>query len=144
MKKASSASARFTKHWLNKVIDGEPVLSRMQDVVNLHQTQLKHFGGGPGVRDAGLIEVALARPQSGYYEDLIEEAAALWESLTMNHGFIDGNKRVGFAATYVFLRANGVTIDASVERTLTFVIGALENGTFEKNALDAWLRGNTN
>jgi len=116
----------------------------MQDVVNLHQTQLKHFGGGPGVRDAGLIEVALARPQSGYYEDLIEEAAALWESLTMNHGFIDGNKRVGFAATYVFLRANGVTIDASVERTLTFVIGALENGTFEKNALDAWLRGNTN
>lgn len=115
----------------------------MQDVVNLHQTQLKHFGGGPGVRDAGLIEAALARPQSGYYEDLIEEAAALWESLTMNHGFIDGNKRVGFAATYVFLRANGVTIDASVESTLTFVIGALENGTFEKNALDAWLRGNT-
>ena len=115
----------------------------MQDVVNLHQTQLKHFGGGPGVRDAGLIEAALARPQSGYYEDLIEEAAALWESLTMNHGFIDGNKRIGFAATYVFLRVNGVTIDASVESTLTFVIGALENGTFEKNALDAWLRGNT-
>lgn len=115
----------------------------MAGVLSLHSTQLKHFGGGPGVRDAGLIEAALARPQSGYYEDLIEEAAALWESLTMNHGFIDGNKRVGFAATYVFLRANGVTIDASVESTLTFVIGALESGTFEKNALDAWLRQNT-
>lgn len=71
----------------------------MQDVLALHRTQLERFGGAPGIRDAGLIEAALARPQSGYYRDLIEEAAALWESLTMNHGFIDGNKRVGFAAT---------------------------------------------
>lgn len=115
----------------------------MQDVLTLHRTQLERFGGAPGVRDAGLIEAALARPQSGYYGDLIEEAAALWESLTMNHGFIDGNKRVGFAATYVFLRINGLIIQASVEATLQFVIGALETSTFEKNALDAWLREHT-
>ncbi|MCX7035883.1 MAG: type II toxin-antitoxin system death-on-curing family toxin [Proteobacteria bacterium] len=115
----------------------------MQDVLALHQRQLEHFGGAPGIRDAGLIEAALARPQSGYYKDLIEEAAALWESLTMNHGFIDGNKRVGLAATYVFLRINGLELKASSKATLSFVIGSLEARTFEKNRLDAWLRRHT-
>jgi death-on-curing protein len=115
----------------------------MQDVLALHQRQLERFGGAPGIRDAGLIEAALARPQSGYYNDLVEEAAALWESLTMNHGFIDGNKRVGLAATYVFLRINGLELKASSKATLSFVIGSLEAKTFEKNRLDAWLRRHT-
>jgi death-on-curing protein len=115
----------------------------MQDVLALHQRQLERFGGAPGIRDAGLIEAALARPQSGYYKDLVEEAAALWESLTMNHGFIDGNKRVGLAATYVFLRINGLELKASSKATLSFVIGSLEAKTFEKNRLDAWLRRHT-
>jgi death-on-curing protein len=115
----------------------------MQDVLALHRRQLEQFGGAPGIRDAGLIEAALARPQSGYYKDLIEEAAALWESLTMNHGFIDGNKRVGLAATYVFLRINGLEFTASSKVTLSFVIGSLEAKTFEKNRLEAWLRRHT-
>jgi death-on-curing protein len=115
----------------------------MQDVLGLHRRQLERFGGAPGVRDAGLIEAALARPQSGYYGDLIEEAAALWESLTMNHGFLDGNKRVGFAATHVFLRINGLDISASADATFQFVIGSLEAGQFEKNRLEQWLRSNT-
>ena len=115
----------------------------MQDVLGLHCRQLERFGGAPGVRDAGLIEAALARPQSGYYRDLIEEAAALWESLTMNHGFLDGNKRVGFAATHVFLRVNGLDISASADATYDFVISSLESGQFEKNRLEHWLRGNT-
>lgn len=112
----------------------------MEDVLSLHQRQLEQFGGAPGIRDAGLIEAALARPQSGYYKDRMEEAAALWESLTMNHGFIDGNKRVGFAATYVFLGVNGYSIAASVKVTLKFVIGKLEAGEFNKGVLEAWLR----
>lgn len=115
----------------------------MEDTLLLHKRQLERFGGAPGIRDAGLIEAALARPQSGYYRDRIEEAAALWESLTMYHGFIDGNKRIGFAATYVFLRINGLTIDASVETTLEFVIGNLETGDFNKDVLDVWLRQHT-
>ncbi len=115
----------------------------MEDTLLLHKRQLERFGDAPGIRNAGLIEAALARPQSGYYRDRIEEAAALWESLTMNLGFIDGNKRVGFAATYVFLRINGLTIDASVETTLEFVIGNLETGDFNKDVLDAWLRRHT-
>lgn len=115
----------------------------LEDVLALHRVQLERFGGAPGIRDAGLLEAALARPQSGYYADLIEEAAALWESLTMNHGFVDGNKRIGFAATYVFLRINGVTIDATVETILEFVIGRLESHSFQKDGLETWLRGNT-
>ena len=111
----------------------------MQDILSLHRRQLERFGGAPGIRDAGLIEAALARPQSGYYGDVVEEAAALWESLTMNHGFVDGNKRVGFAATFVFLRANGLDITAAADVTLKFIIGALEAGNFDKKTLEAWL-----
>lgn len=115
----------------------------MHDLLGLHRRQIERFGGAPRIRDAGLLEAALARPQSGYYHDLIEEAAALWESLTMNHGFIDGNKRVGFAATHVFLRINGLDITASVHDTLEFVIGSLEAGAFEKPRLETWLRAHT-
>jgi death on curing protein len=84
----------------------------MDDVLSIHARQIERFGGGGGIRDAGLLDVAIKRPQSGYYADLHEEAAALWESLTMNHCFIDGNKRVGFACVYVFLRLNGVRFSA--------------------------------
>ncbi len=112
----------------------------MEDALELHRVQLARFGGAVGIRDAGLIEAALARPQSGYYGDLIEEAAALWESLTMNHGFVDGNKRVGFAAVYVFLRGNGITIKADADVTLRFILDALESGAFQKEVLQSWLR----
>ena len=115
----------------------------MEDVLALHQAQLARFGGAAGIRDAGLIEAALARPQSGYYGDLIEEAAALWESLTMNHGFVDGNKRVGFAAVYVFLRVDGITITATANYALRFILDSLECGLFRKEVLEAWLRDNT-
>ena len=72
------------------------------EVLAIHDDQIERYGGSPGVRDPGLLEAALFRPQTGYYADLIEEAAALWESLAQNHPFIDGNKRVAFAATYTF------------------------------------------
>jgi len=112
----------------------------IEDILALHRRQLEAFGGAPGIRDAGLLDAALARPQSGYYADRIEEAAALWESLTMNHGFVDGNKRVGFAATYVFLRMNGFDIDATSLATTRFVLGHLRKGTFAKPVLERWLR----
>ena len=115
----------------------------MEDALLLHHMQIEQFGGAPGIRDAGLIEVALARPQTGYYRDLIEEAAALWESMTMNRGFIDGNKRVGFAATYVFLRINGLEINASETTTLKFIIGLLETRSLQKDLLEKWLRKHT-
>jgi death-on-curing protein len=116
---------------------------QLEDIVRIHAAQIAKFGGAPGIRDAGLIESALMRPQTGYYSDLVEEAAALWESLTLNHGFIDGNKRVGLAATYVFLSLNGLRISAKPEVLLRFIYAHLEAGTFNKDNLDAWLRNNT-
>ena len=80
----------------------------LADTLAIHADLIQRYGGSPGLRDAGLLESALFRPQTGYYADLIEEAAALWESLGQNHAFVDGNKRVAFAATYTFLAINGV------------------------------------
>ena len=115
----------------------------MDDVRKIHARQIAEFGGAPGFRDAGLVEAALQRPQTGYYSDLIEEAAALWESLTMNHGFVDGNKRVGLACTYAFLSVNGIRINAPTETLAEFILTNLEAGTFNKDVLDSWLRQNT-
>ncbi len=115
----------------------------IEDAFNIHDAQIARYGGASGVRDAGLIEAALLRPQTGYYSDLIEEAAALWESLTMNHGFVDGNRRVGFACTYVFLRLNGLSLIAAPDEAESFILGNLQSGTFTKDNLDAWLRANT-
>jgi death on curing protein len=115
----------------------------IEDAFDIHDAQIARYGGTSGVRDAGLIEAALLRPQTGYYADLVEEAAALWESLTMNHGFVDGNKRVGFACTYVFLRMNGLALTATPDAVETFILGHLQAATFTKDNLDAWLRANT-
>ena len=68
------------------------------EVLAMHADQIERYGSTQGVRDQGLLEAALFRPQTGYYADLIEEAGALWESLARNHPFIDVNKRTAFAA----------------------------------------------
>jgi len=114
----------------------------LENMVSIHKQQIDKYGGMSGIRDAGLIEAALLRPQTGYYHDILEEAAALWESLTMNHGFVDGNKRIGFAAAYVFLRLNGYWLTASSSETTKFVLNSLQNGSFTKDNLDKWLRVN--
>jgi len=100
------------------------------------------YGGLQEIRDAGLLESALYRPQTGYYADLIEQAAALWESLAQNHPFIDGNKRTAFAATYTFLAINGAQLTADAEDAYIFLLGLYEAGTFKFENLVPWLRGN--
>src|SRR5260370_40185382 len=91
------------------------------EVVAMHADQIERYGGSPGIRDQGLLEAALYRPQTGYYADLIEEAAALWESLSQNQSFVDGNKRTAFAATYTFLAINGLYLTADAGETFFFV-----------------------
>ena len=112
------------------------------EVLMIHDDQIERYGGGAGVRDRGVLEAALFRPQTGYYADLIEEAAALWESLAQNHPFIDGNKRTAFAVTYTFLAINGVRITADADDTYTFILGLHETGTFSMDQLAIWLRAN--
>ena len=109
------------------------------DVLAIHEDQIARYGGSHGIRDAGLLESALYRPQTGYYADIIEEAAALWESLSQNHPFIDGNKRTAFAATYTFLAINEVRMTASAAETWRFLAGLYEQGTFDFPHLVSWL-----
>lgn len=115
----------------------------MDEVLRIHEALIEAFGGAKGVRGHGLIESALLRPQTGYYADVIEEAAALWESLAMNHGFIDGNKRVAFASVELFLQMNAVDIAASNDDLERFIYDNLEAGTFRKDVLERWLHEHT-
>jgi death-on-curing protein len=110
------------------------------EVLAMHADQIERYGGSHGVRDQGLLEAALYRPQTGYYADLIEEAAALWESLGQNHPFIDGNKRTAFAATYTFLAINGARLTAEAQETYVFVDALYEANQFSFDKLVLWLR----
>ena len=114
----------------------------LAEVLAIHTDQIERYGGSQGVRDPGLLEAALFRPHTGYYVDLIEEAAALWESLAQNHAFIDGNKRVAFAATYTFLEINGAWLTADADATYAFIAGLYETNSFDFAHLSAWLRAN--
>jgi death-on-curing protein len=113
----------------------------LDEALYIHAELIRVFGGAEGVRDKGLIESALLRPQTGYYADLIEEAAALWESLAMNHGFVDGNKPVAYACLELFLGLNGATLSVGNDDIIAFIYHHLENHTFTKPVLEAWLRG---
>ena len=110
------------------------------ELLAIHADQIDRYGGSHGVRDLGLLEAALYRPQTGYYVDLIEEAAALWESLAQNHAFIDGNKRVAFAGMYTFLAINGARFTAGAQETYDFLAALYEANQFSFDKLVPWLR----
>lgn len=126
-----------TRSWL-----GDDYLT-LADVIAIHADLIERYRGSPGSRDAGLLEAALFRPQTRYYADLVEEATALWESLAQNHAFIDGNKRIAFAATYKFLAINGVTLRASSSSAYAFIDGLHQAGSFRFEELTKWLRLHT-
>lgn len=110
------------------------------DVLLIHAVLLKKFGGSEGLRDAGLLEAALFRPQTGYYQDIIQEAAALFESLAINHCFIDGNKRVAFGATDVFLKMNGFIFNCDGATVYEEMMRLFNTKQFKFPHLDAFLR----
>ncbi len=112
----------------------------VDETLAIHQRLIDVFGGVEGVRDPGLLESALYRPRSGYYGDLTEMAAALFESLLMNHPFLDGNKRVAFFATDVFLRLNGWKLQVEAASAHAFLIGLLEEGRCDFVHLLPWIR----
>ena len=112
----------------------------LDEVLAIHERLIETFGGPEGVRDKGLLESALFRPQTGYYDDLVEMAAALFESLIMNHAFVDGNKRVAFFATDVFLRLNGWKFSIDPDNAHAFLIGLLERGECRVEKLLPWIR----
>ena len=111
----------------------------LDEALVIHERLVERFGGPPGIRDLGLLESALYRPQTGYYADLIEMSAALFESLLMNHPFIDGNKRVAFFVTDIFLRINGYRIQVEPKKAHRFIVGLLESKEPIFNAAKVWL-----
>lgn len=110
------------------------------DVLGIHTVLVQRYGGAPGVRDPGALEAALFRPQTGYYPDIVAEAAALMESLAINHPFVDGNKRIAVAAADVFLRINGWRLNRPPMQIYAEMMQLLESGTFDIAHLDPWLR----
>lgn len=109
------------------------------DALFFHKELIERYGGAPGLRDAGALESALHRPQTGYYDTIIHEAAALLESLVQNHPFVDGNKRVAFAVTDVFLRINGYLITADSGAIYAYMMKLFEDKTFDMEHLVPWL-----
>ena len=110
------------------------------DVLTIHSILIQRYSGIHGVRDPGALESALFRVQSGYYIDIVAEAAALMESLAVNHPFVDGNKRVAFAATDIFLRTNGYRINCESMNIYADMMRMFETGTFDLAHLEPWLR----
>ena len=106
----------------------------------MHAHLIEVFGGALGLRDPGALEAALMRPQLGYYRDLVDEAAALLESLANNHPFLDGNKRVAFFVTDTFLRMNGHRIECDNETAHAFFMQLFETRAFRFDCLEPWLR----
>ena len=111
----------------------------IEEVIAIHDDLIAQFGGSAGLRDMGALESALLRPQMGYYEGLLEEAAALMESLANNHPFMDGNKRVAFAVTDTFLRLNGSFIDCDSREAYAHFMELFETNSFRFAELLSWL-----
>ncbi|MCP4205171.1 MAG: type II toxin-antitoxin system death-on-curing family toxin [bacterium] len=112
----------------------------VDETLAAHEQLIERFGGSLGFRDLGLLESALYRPQTGYYRDLAEMAAALFESLLQNRPFLDGNKRVAFFGTDVFLRLNGWKLEVEPKSAYAELIGLLKSGSADFEHLLTWLR----
>jgi death-on-curing protein len=115
----------------------------LEEVLEIHTALIERFGGASGIRDTGLLESALYRPRTGYYDDLIEMASALFESLMNNHPFIDGNKRVAFFSTDIFLRLNGYKMKVESKTAHVFLMKLFETNTCDLEHLAPWIRSIT-
>lgn len=111
----------------------------LDEVIEIHSVLIKRFGGPEGVRDLGLLESALYRPQTGYYKDLTEMASAMFESLIKNHPFVDGNKRVAFFATDVFLRMNGYKFQVEGKTAHRFLMNLFDTDSCDLAHLQPWV-----
>jgi death on curing protein len=117
----------------------ERIYLTVAEVVAIHHHEIEEYGGESGLLNQGSLEAAVFRPQTGYYNDLSEEAAALFESLVNNHAFLDGNKRVGFAAMHTFLLMNGFDLNVSSREAYEFIVNTMEAGKFRFPLIREWI-----
>lgn len=116
----------------------------VDDAIRMHHTLIDEFGGSKGVRDQRGLEAALARPfntfdQQDLYPSPLEKASALFESLIINHPFVDGNKRIAFTLMMLILAENHLDVDATEDELYAFVIGA-STGELRFEEIKAWLQ----
>ncbi len=116
----------------------------VDDAVRMHHTLIDEFGGSKGVRDQRGLEAALARPfgtfdQQDLYPSALEKASALFESLIINHPFVDGNKRIAFTLMMLILADNYLDVDATEDELYDFVIGA-STGELRFEEIKTWLQ----
>ncbi len=114
-------------------------------VIAMHGEQIAEHGGSPGIRDAGLLSSALARPQNqvAYGKPSVFNLAAAYAfGVIQNHPFVDGNKRAGFLAAYVFLDLNGLELVASEAEAVSAVM-ALATGEMDESGFSDWLKDNS-
>ena len=117
-----------------------------KQILYLHQEIMERSEGSAGVRDQGLLESAVYRPQASFggedlYPDLFSKAAVMGHSIIKNHPFVDGNKRTGFETMRLMLRLNGYDIQASLNSKFTFVM-AIAEGRLKEQAIADWLKRN--
>ena len=110
------------------------------EAIEIHKELIDEFGGSHGLRDRGRLEAAVFRSQIGYYNDIVEEAAALMEAVANNHAFVDGNKRASFAISDTFLRLNGLHIETDPVAAHNFLTDRIERGEFRFASIRDWLR----
>ncbi len=113
----------------------------IDEVLMMHEILIQKFGGASGLRDRGALEASVHRPQSGYYVDIESQAAALFESLVINHPFVDGNKRIAFATMDVFLRMNAYRLKTSSQAAYEVIITMFENRELDIAHISAWVKG---
>ncbi len=110
----------------------------IEEALYLHQQLIIRFGGDGGVRDLGLLEGAIARASSGYYDSLSEQAAAILHSLALNHPFVDGNKRMAFSLAVIFLRLNGYNVSCSAAEGDRLIVEKVIVKKFPLSEIAAW------
>lgn len=116
-------------------------------VLAIHDYAVKRYGGSQGIRDIGLVESAIARPQSGFggeylYKNIFDMAASLLQSLLKNHPFVDGNKRTALFSTGIFLKINGYKLTNKHEEEVEFAV-KVDNKNLSLEEISAWLKENS-
>jgi death-on-curing protein len=114
-------------------------LPTIAEVYRMQYRLIALFGGLHGIPDKGALEAAVFRPQTGSYNSREEAATALMESLGNSHGFLDGNKRIAFSATDVFLRRNGFYIEIDGLDGYAFIYGSMDRHEFHFAKILDWV-----
>lgn len=119
----------------------------LDEVIAIHDSMIELYGGSFGIRDIGLVQSAISRPQASFggvdlYPTIFDKAAALFHSLMFNHAFVDGNKRTTMTTTARFLAINGYSVEVDQKEFVEFPIG-VENKHLPLEEIADWLKKHT-